>query len=220
MSDLAASPPAETAFDFTQPAELYVGRGNRRQQGLRYQSFETAADAIRHVVETPHAAGEVSTIECGDIRLGMRQIAELYNDPLYPLARRRTADASAEAVDAPEDTEIKSIAIPVTRRQPAARAAAALLAEKPVLRAAAAPMQQFPLPGAEPPAPTPIRAQHRFKVGDRLRMKQGGHSVARAAGYCRVVFLLPFEGAQLLYRVKSEGETFERVVAEADLGQA
>jgi hypothetical protein len=32
-----------------------------------------------------------------------------------------------------------------------------------------------------------------------------------------VTFLLPFEGGQVLYRVRSPAESFERVVAEGDL---
>ena len=200
-----ADPDAPETFDFSLPAELYVGRGSRRRSGLRFQSFDTAAEAIRHVVETPHPAGEVSTIETDDVRLGMKQIAELYNDPRFPLPRRRAepVDPSSEV-----DTAIKSIAIPVTRRLPAAHAAAApaaAAAELPLLR--------------NPPAEAAASgvAGHRFKVGARLRMKQGGLAVARPASFCRVMFLLPFEGGQLYYRVKSEQESFERVVAEADL---
>ena len=213
MADPDAPAPDSTVdtFDFGLPAELYVGHGSRRRTGLRFQSFDTAAEAIRHVVETPHPAGEVATIEAGDFRLGMKQIAELYNDPRYPLPRRRAApaDPSSEV-----DTEIKSIAIPVTRRMPAARPAAtaptsAPAAQKPAVRT---------LPAAQGPHPAPTGvARHRFGVGARLRMKQGGLSVARPASYCRVVFLLPYEGGQLFYRVKSEMESFERVVAEADL---
>ena len=199
--------PASDLFDFGLPAELYVGHGSRRHTGLRFQAFPTAAEAIRHVVETPHPAGEVATIECGDFRLGMKQIAELYNDQRYPLPRRRTA-----AVDEPPtelDAEIKSIAVPITRRQSSAARTTAAAAAAPVIRTAPT--------GDSPRAPTAGVARHRFGVGARLRMKQGGLSVARPASYCRVVFLLPFEGGQLFYRVKSELESFERVVAEADL---
>lgn len=212
MPDLEAPQPAVPDLDFSQPAELYVGHGNRRRQGLTYTSFPTLADAVRHVVETPHPAGEVATIECGDTRLGMRQIAELYNDTRYPLPRRRTADSIQDAAGPQEDTEIKSIAIPVTRRMPAARSVPP--SDKPLPRSTPAEYAAAQI------ATAPSRANHRFKVGARLRMKQGGHSVARPASYCRVVFLLPFEGGQLLYRVKSEMESFERVVAEADLAPA
>lgn len=212
MPDLEAPQPAGPELDFTLPAELYVGHGNRRRQGLTYTSFPTLADAVRHVVETPHPAGEVATIECGETRLGMRQIAELYNDARYPLPRRRTVEPNVDATGPREDTEIKSIAIPVTRRMPAARSAPP--SDKPMPRSTPAELAAAQIANA------PSRAVHRFKVGARLRMKQGGNSVARPASFCRVVFLLPFEGSQLLYRVKSETESFERVVAEADLAPA
>ena len=65
------------------------------------------------------------------------------------------------------------------------------------------------------PAPT-----HRYHVGDKLRMNGGGHSVQRAASACKVIALLPYEGhGALLYRVRSDTESFERVVAEADLAR-
>lgn len=61
---------------------------------------------------------------------------------------------------------------------------------------------------------------HRYHIGERLRMRNGGYSVARAAAYCKVVLLLPYEGrGALLYRVRSETESFERIVAEADLSR-
>ena len=66
-------------------------------------------------------------------------------------------------------------------------------------------------------APAPM---HRYRIGERLRMGNGGYSVARAAAFCKVVALLPYEGhGSLLYRVRSETEAFERVVAEADLSR-
>jgi len=44
--------------------------------------------------------------------------------------------------------------------------------------------------------------------------------LARAGSFCKVTALLPYEGhGSLLYRVRSETEQFERVVAEADLSR-
>jgi hypothetical protein len=64
------------------------------------------------------------------------------------------------------------------------------------------------------------QAIHRYRVGDRLRMTGGGHSVQRAASGCKVVALLPYEGyGALLYRVRGETEAFERIVTEADLAR-
>ena len=45
-------------------------------------------------------------------------------------------------------------------------------------------------------------------------MGNGGNIVSRTAAHCKVVALLPYEGhGALLYRVRSEAEAFERVVA-------
>jgi hypothetical protein len=61
---------------------------------------------------------------------------------------------------------------------------------------------------------------HRYRIGERLRLGNGGYSIARAASYCKVTALLPYEGhGSLLYRVRSEIEQFERVVAEGDLSR-
>lgn len=59
--------------------------------------------------------------------------------------------------------------------------------------------------------------RHRFAVGQRLTMAPGGRDFSREAAMCRVVFLLPYEGGALRYRVRSDNENFERIVNEADL---
>jgi len=64
------------------------------------------------------------------------------------------------------------------------------------------------------------KVAHRYNVGERLHMNGGGQSVQRNASSCKVVALLPYEGyGALLYRVRSDNESFERVVAEADLAR-
>jgi hypothetical protein len=71
-----------------------------------------------------------------------------------------------------------------------------------------------------PPRRTAPAPTHRYHVGDQLRMNGGGYSVARSASGCKIVSLLPYEGhGALLYRVRSDTESFERVVAEADLAR-
>jgi hypothetical protein len=112
----------------------------------------------------------------------------------------------------------KSIAVPLN---PSARRGARLLAASVVDDTE---MDDVP-PAREPvrkPPPRPALAQptHRYNVGERLRMVNGGYTVARAAAFCKIVALLPYEGhGSLLYRVRSETEAFERVVAEADLSR-
>jgi hypothetical protein len=72
-------------------------------------------------------------------------------------------------------------------------------------------------------APRRVQAQpqHRYRIGEHLRMGGGGQSIARQAAGCKVIALLPYEGrGALLYRVRSDTEQFERVVAEADLSHS
>ena len=58
---------------------------------------------------------------------------------------------------------------------------------------------------------------HRFVVGQRLAMAPGGREFARGAATCSVVSLLPHEGGPLRYRVRSDNESYERIVDENDL---
>ena len=110
--------------------------------------------------------------------------------PLNPSARRGARLLAASVVDeAPDHDDLD---------QPVAREPV----RKPVVR------------------PTLAQPTHRYAAGERLRMGNGGYTVARAAAFCKVVALLPYEGkGSLLYRVRSETEAFERVVAEADLSR-
>jgi hypothetical protein len=107
--------------------------------------------------------------------------------------------------------DLKSIAItPIKRgggrKQPSPTVAKSL-GDNPALQVAL----------ARPVRPTGL---HRYRIGDRLRMNGGGYAVQRIAGRCEVMALLPYEGyGALLYRVRSEAESFERIVAEADLTQ-
>jgi len=109
--------------------------------------------------------------------------------------------------------KLKSIAVPVTRRRTAG---------KP--RKAGHP-QTAPDHGVggmvgEPRRQAPATSEpehHRFRVGQHLTLLGSGRYWARSAGLCRVVAILPHEGGQFLYRVRSETENFERVVPEADL---
>jgi hypothetical protein len=107
----------------------------------------------------------------------------------------------------------KSIAVPHTIRSPDRDRRAAAAVAAPVLE---------PLVETARPVARGVRQQphHRYRVGERLRVGHGGNVIARAAAFCRVVALLPYEGhGALLYRVRSDTEQFERVVAEADLSR-
>lgn len=58
---------------------------------------------------------------------------------------------------------------------------------------------------------------HRYKVGQMLELRSAPRHSNRPSGPCEVVSCLPHEKGAVLYRVKSWGESVERVVEEADL---
>lgn len=58
---------------------------------------------------------------------------------------------------------------------------------------------------------------HRYKVGQMLDLRSAPRHSNRPSGPCEVVSCLPHEKGPVLYRVKSWGESNERVVEEIDL---
>ena len=59
--------------------------------------------------------------------------------------------------------------------------------------------------------------QHKYQIGQQLDLLPSYGSSNRRAGGCKIVSLLPFEGAKLQYRVQSNLESHQRIVSEADL---
>lgn len=62
-------------------------------------------------------------------------------------------------------------------------------------------------------------AQHKFKVGQVVDYRPGRLSSALSASKYKILRLLPAEGSDLLYRIKSVDETFERVAKEHELAR-
>ena len=61
-------------------------------------------------------------------------------------------------------------------------------------------------------------AQHKFKVGQFVDYRPGRLSGSLlASSKYKILRLLPAEGSDLLYRIKSADETFERVAKEHEL---
>lgn len=59
-------------------------------------------------------------------------------------------------------------------------------------------------------------AQTKFSAGERVAITRGaGFSIRDAA--CRIVAALPRESGPQQYRIRSEGETFDRIIDEARL---
>ncbi|KKB80058.1 hypothetical protein VW35_06330 [Devosia soli] len=58
---------------------------------------------------------------------------------------------------------------------------------------------------------------HLYKVGQMLNLRSAPRHSNRPTGPCEVVSCLPHNSGPVQYRVKSLGESNERVVEEADL---
>ena len=111
---------------------------------------------------------------------------------------------------------MKSIAVPVTRKRTASASAKPRPSGRPTPPTDSHVGGMVGAPRRPAPAVAAL-ASHRYHVGERLQMLGGGRSWARTGGVCRITALMPHETGPLLYRVRSEAETFERVVAEDDL---
>jgi hypothetical protein len=58
---------------------------------------------------------------------------------------------------------------------------------------------------------------HKFKVGQSVDYNPGRSGMPASSWQYKILQLLPAEGTDLLYRIKSSGETFERVAKEREL---
>jgi hypothetical protein len=109
---------------------------------------------------------------------------------------------------------IKSIAIPVARKRANGKPRRAGHPTPPADSAVGGMVG----PGRRSIVPIAIAPKHRYRIGERVLMKGGGRAWARAETMCKVVALLPQDSGPLRYRVRSDMESFERVVEEIDLG--
>lgn len=105
---------------------------------------------------------------------------------------------------------------PLGKAQPARKAAAASRqapvapASTPIIHTASPPVQ--PVVVLE----VPIRA-HKYQVGETVYYTSPTFGRAAATGSYTVVKLLPSDGDDYQYRIKSSGEAFERVAKESQL---
>jgi len=62
-------------------------------------------------------------------------------------------------------------------------------------------------------------SQHKFRVGQVVEYNPGRLGMRASAREYKILRLLPPEGSDLLYRIKSVGEAFERVAKERELAR-
>lgn len=62
-------------------------------------------------------------------------------------------------------------------------------------------------------------SQHRYRVGQLVDFNPGRLGMRASGRAYKIVRLLPAEGGDLLYRIKSDGEAFERIAKERELAR-
>jgi hypothetical protein len=76
------------AFDYNTPAEVFAGRSMRGPRPMRYQRFDTGAEALRFAIEVlPRANLLGAILEADERRYWHAEIRKLYDAPGYPLPR-------------------------------------------------------------------------------------------------------------------------------------
>ncbi len=133
---------------------------------------------------------------------------------------RRPDKKGAKSARAEMKKASKSARRPVGKvtRPPAATAIRApSIAPKLALKSAAK-MIRTPSPPVQPVAAHEITIMaHRYRVGETVYFTSPTFGRAAATGSYTVVKLLPSEGDDYQYRIKSSGEAFERVAKESQL---
>jgi hypothetical protein len=127
-----------------------------------------------------------------------------------------TAKKSAKGARAAGKKASKSARLPVGKTtRPTREGATAVDAAKAakIIRTSSPPMQ--PVAAHE----IPVRL-HKYQVGETVYYTSPTFGRAAASGSYIVVKLLPSEGDDYQYRIKSSGEAFERVAKESQLDRA
>lgn len=87
-------------FDFDAPAELFPSRIKKGRGQVTYKRFDTAAEAIRFVIEdAPPLALLGACLEVDEGRFGVHEILCLYESAAYPLKRREIPSAATAAAE-------------------------------------------------------------------------------------------------------------------------
>ena len=111
---------------------------------------------------------------------------------------------------------------PKTARRTVGKAArphaAAVIRAPGIAPKSAAKMIRTPSPPVQPVAAQDIKIMtHKYRVGETVYFTSPTFGRAGASGSYTVVKLLPSEGDDYQYRIKSSGEAFERVAKESQL---
>ena len=143
----------------------------------------------------------------------------------------KTAGRSSKTARRPDKKSAKSVRTEIKKaaksaRRPvgkSARPGAATAIRAPSIapksaRKPAATIIRTPSPPMQPVAAHDIRIMaHKYQVGETVYFTSPTFGRAAASGSYTVVKLLPSEGDDYQYRIKSSGEAFERVAKESQI---
>jgi hypothetical protein len=77
-----------TGFDYNAAAELFLSRSRAAKNRPKYKRFDTAAEAVRFVIEELPAAVLPGTyLLVDEVRFSVEDIRHLYDSAAYPLSR-------------------------------------------------------------------------------------------------------------------------------------
>jgi hypothetical protein len=161
------------------------------------------------------AAGRTSKATAGNRKKAAKSAKsarKAVKKPIASASRRsaakpaRRAAAVKHSVAAKPQKAVEKVAEPTTAT------VAAFLVETAVLRTHSPPAQ---------PAPSEIAVQtHKYRIGETVYYTSPSFGRAAASGSYTVVKLLPSDGEDYQYRIKSSDEAFERVAKESQLDRA
>jgi hypothetical protein len=126
---------------------------------------------------------------------------------------RRTVKKAAKSVRVTAKKASKSARQSVAKAGKTAARAPSAVKGANIIRTVSPPMQ--PISAHE----LPIRL-HKYQIGEMVYFTSPTFGRAAATGSYTVVKLLPSEGDDYQYRIKSSGEAFERVAKESQLDRA
>jgi len=149
-----------------------------------------------------------------------RQLVKTAKRSAKPAAKK-VVKAEAKSARSADKKASKSARRPVGKSTSTKSSPSALAASMAASRSAAKTAQKMirtASPPMQPVAPQEIVLKsHKYQLGEMVYYTSPTFGRAAATGSYQVVKLLPSEGDDYQYRIKSNGEAFERVAKESQL---
>jgi len=186
-----------------------AGRSSKTSRSTAKKTAKPAAKSARGTVKkaSKSARQPVGKTQASKTALGKSQVEKT-------LGKAPAIKAQAAKSSSIKPSSIKTSAIkPQTAVKTAPRPASRLpepSAAAPIIHTLSPPVQPIVVPDV------PLRA-HRYQVGETVYYTSPTFGRAAATGSYTIVKLLPTDGDDYQYRIKSSGEAFERVAKESQL---